>query len=98
MRIITRDMQKKNNARFSGLRFIVFERDNYKCVRCGMKQEEHVDKWGKSLTINHINGIGRNSKSPDNDLRNLETLCLKCHGCIDGMRTTRNQYGTFAYK
>lgn len=83
---ITKDIKKKNASRFSGLRFIVFKRDGFRCVECGMTNEQHVAMWGKSLTINHINGIGRNHKVPDNRLENLETLCLRCHGKKDGPR------------
>lgn len=80
------DHQKKNMFRFSGKRLIVLERDKYKCLDCGMTQTEHMDTWNKSLTINHIDGNGRNSIKPNNDLDNLETLCLRCHGKKDGPR------------
>lgn len=86
---------KKNKARFGGLRLEVFNRDKNQCVDCGMNQKEHVKRWGKSLTINHINGVGRNSVIPDNRIENLETLCLKCHGIKDSKRTKGNQYGLF---
>jgi 5-methylcytosine-specific restriction endonuclease McrA len=86
MHQITIDQRKKDVQRFAGLRYIVLKRDEYKCVGCGMSQDEHIKRWGKSLTINHINGIGRNHRKPDNRLSNLETLCLKCHGHKDGPR------------
>lgn len=76
----------KNRARFSGLREYILERDGYACVRCGMTQEQHIGKWGKSITINHIDGKGRNARYPNNDPNNLETLCLRCHGAVDGVR------------
>lgn len=81
-----RDYRKKNNARFSGLRDVVLERDGFCCVSCNMTNEQHLKKWKKSLTINHIDGAGRNSKVPNNSLENLETLCLRCHGAKDGPR------------
>jgi hypothetical protein len=83
---MTRDQVKKNNARFNGKRISILERDGYKCVDCNMTQEEHLKKWNKSLTINHIDGNGRNSDFPNNDENNLETLCLRCHGLKDGPR------------
>lgn len=81
-----KDFKKKDRSRFNGLREAVLMRDGFVCVLCAMTQEEHVAKWRKSLTINHIDGIGRNNKQPNNDLSNLETLCLKCHGLKDGPR------------
>ena len=80
------DHAKKDRARFGGKRKIILERDNYQCVECDMTQKEHWVTWGKSLTINHIDGNGRNSVVPNNDLNNLETLCLRCHGKKDGPR------------
>lgn len=81
-----RDARKKDRARFGGLRERIWERDDYKCVDCGMTMAEHIRRWKKRLTINHINGLGRNSIQPDNRPENLETLCLPCHGAKDGPR------------
>lgn len=75
--------ERRNRLRFGGQRLIVLERDKYKCVDCGMTQDEHIAQYKKSLTINHINGRGRRSAEPDNRLENLETLCLRCHGLKD---------------
>lgn len=57
---------------------IIFARDKWKCVVCGSKED---------LTIDHIDGNGRNSKKPNNKMSNLRTLCRKCHGSIDGKRS-----------
>jgi 5-methylcytosine-specific restriction endonuclease McrA len=81
-----RDSRKKDGFRFNGLRELVWERDSYCCVNCKMTMAEHIGRWKKRLTINHINGIGRKSTKPDNRMENLETLCLKCHGAKDGGR------------
>ena len=72
------------NFRFGYLREIALLRDNYKCVGCNMSNETHFKKWGRSITIDHIDGNGRNSKTPNHSLINLQTLCLKCHGLKDG--------------
>lgn len=85
-RINNRNDKKKNRQRFGGLRDDVWERDGYRCVDCGMTMDEHIRRWRKRLTVNHINGVGRNSDLPDNRLENLETLCLPCHGAKDGPR------------
>lgn len=80
---MTTDQAKKNRARFAGQREQVFKRDNYRCVDCGMTMVQHRTKYKKDLTINHIDGHGRNSPEPNNAMSNLETLCLPCHGHKD---------------
>lgn len=82
----SQDRRKKDQARFSGLRSIVLSRDKFCCIDCGMSRIDHFIKWRKDLTINHKDGNGRNSRQPNNQLSNLETLCLRCHGKKDGPR------------
>lgn len=77
-RAITRD-----NTRFGGQRNTVLARDNWSCVVCGMTDEEHREKWQRAITIDHIDGRGRYSEIQNNDLENLQTLCLSCHGKKD---------------
>ena len=76
---------------FGGLRKEVLERDNYQCVLCGMSNEAHLEKWGRKITIDHIDGNGRYSKKPNNTMENLQTLCLSCHGRKDQLRSLRKQ-------
>lgn len=83
----------RNKFRTGGLREQVLKRDGYQCIICGTTQEAHLKEFGRSLTINHKNGLGRHALeggvNPDNRLSNLETLCLRCHGHIDGLRSNR---------
>ncbi len=75
---------KNNDLKlFGGKRFIVLERDNWECQECGMTQEQNIVLFGRSLSIHHIDGNGRGSKNPNNDLNNLVTLCFKCHPLAD---------------
>ena len=76
-------MHKK---RFGGLREKVLERDDNKCTICGMTNEEHLVRWSRNLTIDHIDGYGRNVKNPHNLETNLRTLCLSCHGRVDSRK------------
>jgi 5-methylcytosine-specific restriction endonuclease McrA len=62
----------------NGLRQQVLERDNYKCVVCGMTAEEHIKKWKRGITVDHINRI-----HSDNRIENMQTMCLSCHGRKD---------------
>ena len=61
----------REQKRFSGLREYVLKRDNYKCCVCSSSN---------NLEVHHIDGIGRNHKSPNNNIDNLQTLCSSCHG------------------
>lgn len=76
--------QSWNKRDFGGLRKEVLSRDNYRCVKCGMSQEEHLNMWGVDINVDHIN---RDRK--ENTMDNLQTLCLKCHGKKDNLKTTR---------
>lgn len=72
-----------NKIRFGGNREVVLKRDNYSCVTCGMSDIEHREKFGRSITVDHIDGHGRNSKIKNHHITNLVTLCLPCHGRKD---------------
>lgn len=76
----------KREYLFGGNRQKALERDNWQCVECGMNQEQHIVIFGRSLTVDHIDGKGRNSKNPNHRLFNLQTLCCRCHGLKDGIR------------
>lgn len=64
----------------------IIARDGSKCQSCGMTQDEHLEKYNRSLTIDHIDGQGRNSETPNHNPNNLTTLCLPCHGKKDRVR------------
>lgn len=64
---------KRNDERFNGLRYKILERDGYKCTKCGVGINE------KRLDVHHIDGVGRNSTKPNNNIDNLITLCTSCH-------------------
>ncbi len=74
--------------RFGGNREKAIERDNHKCVDCGMTREEHLKIWNRDITVDHIDGNGCNkpASKKNNDMENLKTLCLICHG----KKETRN--------
>lgn len=71
----------RDNYLFGGNRITVMSRDGYKCVDCGMTNEEHIKKWGRELCVHHINGRGKRVKKEEKDsrLQNLQTLCFPCH-------------------
>ncbi len=66
---------------FGNNRELVIQRDGEKCLRCGMTRLEHKQQFGRDITVDHINGLGRyvERSERDNRLENLQTLCIKCH-------------------
>lgn len=78
-----KDEEYRDNLHFGGNRRRALERDNHRCIECGMVEHEHVSKWGFGLTVDHIDGKGSGSKVKNNALSNLQTLCLSCHGSKD---------------
>jgi 5-methylcytosine-specific restriction endonuclease McrA len=86
---IWRKLQWYGKERFGGLRREVLERDDYKCVRCGMTNNEHMRLWNREITLDHIDKNGRYSKKPNNTLNNLQTLCLRCHSHKDAIKHGR---------
>lgn len=72
-----------HRARFGGNRDKVLKRDDHACQICGMTDEEHRNKWGVEITIDHMDGRGRNSTNKNHEMENLWTLCRSCHGRRD---------------
>lgn len=62
-----------------GTRNRILARDMYKCMRCGLGRSSHKVKYGRDITVDHIDGDRKN-----NGFDNLQTLCLGCHGRKDG--------------
>jgi len=70
---------KREQTWFDGNREATLERDNYKCTCCGTPD---------NLIVHHIDGNGRGSENPNNDLGNLQTLCRSCHTKVHKPRKT----------
>ena|SRR3990167_8378195 len=70
---------------FGGNRATVLKRDKYMCQKCGMTDQQHRQRFGKSITVDHRDGRGTTTppRMRNNDLSNLWTLCLICHGRKD---------------
>ena len=64
----------------------VMSRDGHACVRCGMTDKKHKEKWDRPITIDH-----KNKDRSDNSLDNLQTLCLSCHGRKDNTNYRREK-------
>lgn len=88
-----KSIQAMHKKRFGGLREAVIKRDNEQCVECGMTRKDHQEKWGRDITVDHYDGMGRYSVEQNNRLNNLQTLCLSCHGKKDIMRAIHMKGG-----
>jgi 5-methylcytosine-specific restriction endonuclease McrA len=55
----------------------VKERDEFKCVSCGLTEKENLKLTGQVLQVDHIIPY---RVTEDNSMKNLQTLCNKCHG------------------
>lgn len=65
-------------------RWSVLSRDGFKCVRCGMTDDEHKRLWDRPITVDH-----KDKNRKNNSLENLQTLCLACHGNKDLIQRLR---------
>lgn len=75
------------------IRSKVIERDNFKCLHCGMGQDEHKKKYGCDFNVNHkipFYQFGGKTELA-NRLNNLETLCKSCHTKADWKYRKENQ-------
>lgn len=75
---------RNDQIRHGGLRLAVLRRDHYKCQLCGMTNQQHQDRFGVSITVDHKQGGGRYAVVKQHTLENMWTLCLRCHGGKDG--------------
>lgn len=85
-----------NKALFDGLREQIIKRDGEQCVKCGMSRARHKEKYGRDITVDHIDGRGLNHKKDEknNNPNNLQTLCLSCHVRKDTARRWEQYYKT----
>lgn len=52
-------------------------RDSFTCVKCKIKEKEHIKKTGQVLQVDHIIPY---KVCKESYIENLQTLCCKCHG------------------
>lgn len=83
-----RNRGRSDRIVFGGNREIAIKRDGEKCVKCGMTRKEHQEKYRRDISVDHIDGMGTYTPAElrNNDLSNLQTLCISCHSTKDGPR------------
>lgn len=66
---------------YGGNREVVIQRDGEKCVWCGITRQAHKEKYNRDIIVDHIdnNGSSKPSNLKNNNLDNLQTLCLSCN-------------------
>jgi len=67
------------------IRAEIIRRDGFACVKCGLTQEQHKEKYGRDLSVNHIKPFHQFGGKTElaNKPSNLETLCDSCHTKTD---------------
>lgn len=79
------DWTKKLGAKWHVYRDKCLNRDNYKCVVCGMGQSKHLEKHNFGLDVHHIEPRRKFYKDKErsideaNTMENLVTLCREHH-------------------
>lgn len=63
------------------LRNYIRKRDNYTCQLCDIVEQEHIKKYGRILTVHHMDYNKKNCNE-----ENLITLCVKCNSQVNGTR------------
>ncbi len=67
----TKGYPKYFNAKF---KFMILERDKFKCIYCNLSSKEHKDKFKQQLHIHHID-YNKDNTTPNNCC----ALCLSCN-------------------
>ncbi len=85
--------QREQLTTFEAARRKTIQRDNEKCVFCGLSREEHREEssTGKDLEVHHI--IPQRKDGPDTP-KNLLTVCHDCHTELETV--TRKLFEWFA--
>lgn len=78
---ISHDHNGRRGVNWSTQRLKAIKRDGEVCICCGLTRSQHRDLYNSDLEVNHIIPF-RNflNHKEANNLKNLETLCKKCHG------------------
>ena len=63
------------------LKLKIRHRDNFKCQLCGISEKECIIKYGRVLSVNHID-YNKQNCSEDN----LNALCCSCNFIVNGDR------------
>lgn len=72
-RVKEKNPERKNKARFGGNKYLVFERDNYKCQICGSSDK---------LLVHHRDTNNHTKETLNHKIDNLQALCRSCHTAI----------------
>jgi len=75
IKISKHDLEYHNQRKFSGKKYDILKRDEYKCQMCGSERQ---------LIIHHLDETG-NLDSPNNADNNLITLCRSCHAKLHNL-------------
>lgn len=64
------------------------KRDGYKCLSCGIGNDECLERYGRILDVDHKTPFHNFTRLKDaNHPSNLQTLCASCHRISEAKRT-----------
>jgi len=73
----------RSKRRFNNLDTEALKRAEDKCEKCGITNNEHLQKYGTRLNIHHVDNTGRKHEKlkleSNNKIYNLRVLCVSCH-------------------
>lgn len=67
----------------------VFDKYGQECLRCGLTQTAHKERYGESIHVHHLEALASFDDPADaNRLENLVPLCQSCHKELEGADVT----------
>jgi len=69
-----KEERDQNDPKWKGTRFAAFQRDGFKCQKCGdnkLLQGHHIIRWADAPNLRYV-------------LSNVITLCSGCHESVSG--------------
>lgn len=73
----------REKRKYGRTREEIFKIKGSNCCKCGITREEHRIKYGRDISVDHIDGMGQSAKVKNNHINNLQVLCLPCHTSKD---------------
>ncbi len=87
-RAIYRELDSKHNKKFERNRLRALKRDGYKCIVCGITNEEYKKVSPNERGLDGAHLVHNSYRGKNDSVGNLITLCYFCHSIFDERVTT----------